>query len=78
MIQEKVLSRSMRVITEGCTRCGLGKHTDTWAQDPDDGTQGLRQVTYQPDRYTDAVGGAQQSRTDLLVCGYCSAVPLGG
>ena len=36
---------------EVCTHCGCLKTTDTWAQDPETGTQGLRSVTYEPDAY---------------------------
>lgn len=36
---------------EVCVRCGCGRTTDTWAQDPADGSQGHRQVTYEPGRY---------------------------
>ncbi len=41
-------------IQEVCLHCGCGKLTDTWAQDPETGEQGLNSVTYQPDKY--AVG----------------------
>lgn len=32
--------------TDTCRRCGLRRHTDTWATDPSDGTQGHRTVRY--------------------------------
>jgi hypothetical protein len=38
-------------IDEVCVRCGCGKTIDTWAQDPTDGAQGLRSVSYEPGRY---------------------------
>jgi hypothetical protein len=34
-----------------CMRCGCGRLTDTWAQDPMTGEQGLTSVEYQPGRY---------------------------
>ena len=33
-------------ITEVCAHCGAYRITDTWAQDPVDGEQGLRSVEY--------------------------------
>lgn len=42
-------------IQEVCMRCGCGKLTDTWAQDPETGEQGLRSVTYEPDKYADQI-----------------------
>lgn len=38
-------------IHEVCMRCGCGKLTDTWAQDPSDGEQGLRSVQYREGEY---------------------------
>ena len=38
-------------IHEVCVRCGCGRTIDTWAQDPVDGQQGLRSVSYEPGRY---------------------------
>lgn len=37
------------VITEVCTHCGAYRITDTWAQRPDTGEQGLTSVEYRPD-----------------------------
>lgn len=34
-------------ITEVCVRCGCGRHTDTWAQNPSTGEQGLESVRYE-------------------------------
>lgn len=34
------------IIHETCTRCGVTMVTDTWAQDPTNGEQGLRSVRY--------------------------------
>ena len=38
-------------INEACIHCGCGKTTDTWAQNPTNGEQGLTSVTYERDRY---------------------------
>lgn len=40
---------------EVCTRCGLTRITDTWAQNPETGEQGLLSVAYDADRYVDEV-----------------------
>lgn len=37
------------VIHEICVICGCRRITDTWAQDMEDGQQGLRSIEYQPD-----------------------------
>lgn len=39
------------LVLEACITCGCGRATDTWAQDPVDGEQGLRAVRYEPDAY---------------------------
>ena len=39
------------IIKEVCLRCGCGKTTDTWAQDPNTGEQGLTSVKYEPEQY---------------------------
>lgn len=36
-----------------CLRCGCRRQTDSWAQDSEDGEQGLYSVTYEEDYYTD-------------------------
>lgn len=38
---------------EVCPRCGCGKHTDSWAQDPATGRQGLTSIRYEPSEYLD-------------------------
>ena len=38
-------------ISEVCMRCGCGKFTDTWAQNPETGEQGLESVKYTPGEY---------------------------
>lgn len=39
------------VYTEVCVRCGTARITDTWAQDPETGEQGLHSVKYEPYLY---------------------------
>ena len=34
------------IVTEQCSHCGLQMVTDTWAQNPETGIQGLRSVSY--------------------------------
>ncbi len=38
-------------IHRACIHCALGRTTDTWAQNPVTGEQGLESVTYTPDQY---------------------------
>ena len=38
-----------------CTRCGCGKHTDSGAQNPDTGTQGLSSIAYRVGEYVAAL-----------------------
>lgn len=38
-------------ISECCMNCGCQKLTDTWAQNPNNGEQGLTSVTYTPRHY---------------------------
>lgn len=45
-------------IREVCLRCGCGKLTDTWAQNPSTGEQGLTSVKYTAGQYADDVCGA--------------------
>lgn len=42
-------------ITEVCLHCGCERVTNTWAQDPTDGEQGLRSVSYTEGKYADEV-----------------------
>lgn len=39
-------------IHEACIHCGCGKVTDTWAQDPQTGVEGLTSICYTPDEYS--------------------------
>ncbi len=43
------------IIHEVCKYCGCGMSTDTWAQDPENGEQGLRAVTYTEGEFTDQI-----------------------
>ncbi len=40
------------IITEVCRHCGCKRVTDTWAQNPVTGEQGLRSVSYEEEAYT--------------------------
>jgi hypothetical protein len=42
-------------IAEVCMHCGCERVTDTWAQDPVTGEQGLESVKYTPRKYQDEV-----------------------
>lgn len=46
------------IITEVCMHCGCARITDTWAQRPDTGEQGLRSVSYERDRAVEQRRGA--------------------
>lgn len=35
------------IIREACSHCGYFRVTDTWAQDPETGEEGLREVSYE-------------------------------
>lgn len=41
------------IIKEVCMNCGCGKVTDTWAQNPEDGVQGLTSVEYYETEYVE-------------------------
>lgn len=43
------------IIHEVCMHCGCARITDTWAQNPDTGEQGLRSVEYVEGEYADEV-----------------------
>lgn len=42
-------------VSECCMHCGCRKFTDTWAQDPSNGTEGHETVAYTPGHYSDAL-----------------------
>lgn len=46
-------------ISECCMRCGCRRLTDTWAQDPSTGEQGLCSVEYEPGYYDDALSATE-------------------
>lgn len=43
------------IIHEVCMHCGCERMTDTWAQDPTTGRQGLESVRYEPGKYADDI-----------------------
>ena len=43
------------IFEEVCVRCGCSRTTDTWAQDPTDGEQGLESVRYEEGKYAEEV-----------------------
>ncbi|MBX3203225.1 MAG: hypothetical protein KF850_33135 [Labilithrix sp.] len=43
------------IVHEVCMRCGCGQTTDTWAQDPTTGRQGLTSVRYEPGKHLSAL-----------------------
>lgn len=54
------------LVTEVCRHCGCKRVTDTWAQNPTTGEQGLRSVTYERDAYSteeleEAFGGEAEA-----------------
>jgi hypothetical protein len=60
------------LIEEVCMICGCGRTTDTWAQDPASGMQGLTSVSYEVGKYTDevvemrAIPGTDEIRGEAL------------
>lgn len=52
------------IITEVCMHCGCERVTDTWAQNPTTGEQGLESVTYDPGKYADEVEELRASDED--------------
>lgn len=47
------------IILEVCIQCGCERTTDTWAQNPETGEQGLTSVSYEPGKYAEEVAAAQ-------------------
>ena len=43
------------IITQVCMHCGCGQHTDTWAQNSENGQQGLTSVKYVLGEFSEAV-----------------------
>jgi hypothetical protein len=52
------------IIREVCMHCGCERVTDTWAQNPETGEQGLKSVSYEPGKYTDEI--TKKRRVELL------------
>jgi hypothetical protein len=50
------------IMTSVCMRCGCGRHTDTWAQRPDNGVQGYTVVTYEAGEFEDEVSEILEAR----------------
>lgn len=48
------------IVEEACQRCGFRRTTDTWAQDPETGAQGLRSVRYSPAESDDDAGAESE------------------
>lgn len=47
------------IIREVCMHCGCERTTDTWAQDPSTGEQGLESVRYEPGKYADEIAARE-------------------
>jgi hypothetical protein len=45
------------IMEQVCMRCGCARTTDTWAQDPETGAQGLPSVRYEPGKYASEIRG---------------------
>jgi hypothetical protein len=54
--------------SEICVYCGILRTLDTWAQDPTDGTQGLKSVAYDTDRWNaeERLSRLKQERLKIL------------
>jgi len=48
------------IITEVCMNCGCARITDTWAQNPSNGDQGLRSVEYEEGKYTEELASLKE------------------
>jgi hypothetical protein len=49
------------IIHECCVKCGCGRVTDTWAQNPNNGSQGHRTVSYEEGKYADEIAALAES-----------------
>lgn len=60
------------IVKEVCLHCGCGKTTNTWAQNPSNGVQGLTSISYEEGEYSDYVPSPEvleaYSRTDPSAC----------
>lgn len=52
------------VMTRVCMHCGCARVTDTWAQDPSTGEQGLTSVAYDRGRYADEVAALAEAEAE--------------
>lgn len=52
------------IIEEVCMICGCSKTTDTWAQNPENGEQGLTSVEYDAGRYRDEIEALREEEAD--------------
>ncbi len=52
------------LITKACTRCGCGKHINTWAQRPDTGEQGFESVRYEVGEFADKLEETSESESE--------------
>lgn len=48
------------IIEEVCVVCGCARFSDTWAQDPETGRQGLHSVRYEPGKYRHALDAREE------------------
>lgn len=55
------------IIHEVCMHCGAAQITDTWAQDPETGKQGLTSVRYEEGRYREEVSRLRAA--EIEACG---------
>jgi len=54
---------------EVCAHCGAYRDTDTWAQDPETGEQGLTSITYLPaDEQSEEWAEVNRARRAILAC----------
>lgn len=54
------------IVHECCIRCGCARITDTWAQRPDTGEQGLTSVSYEAGKYADEIPTREMREMDEL------------
>ena len=52
------------LIVECCMHCGCSRTTDTWAQDPSTGEQGLTAVRYEPGAFREALAEMSEEDAD--------------
>ena len=52
------------IIEEVCLHCGCGRTTDTWAQNPETGEQGLDSVEYETGKYAEQIEAMRKTEED--------------